>query len=712
MARAIISPTLERVEAEAGFVRLIESLTHVGLTAEVRNGDDHSLLIFVKIASQELLRQLAYRSRLQDWLQGVRISGPETDASRAFKDEPVTEAERLRLVYQIITQPVNEGGAGVAETSGGSKYVASVFPLHDQAFNTAWIQKWSKKYVLEQADIDDIRNKFGEKVAFYFAFLRSYSRYLIFPSALGAAAWLLLGQFSYFYALGCGLWSVVFFEYWKQKEIDLAVQWGVRRVSSIQHPRPEFKWEYEAEDVVTGEPKKIYPFSKRFQTQLLQIPFAFACILVLGGLVVLCNSLEIFINEVYEGPFKQYLGFLPTVLLVVFTPTFSSVLMGAASKLTDMENYETMDAYNSALIQKQFVLNFMTSYMALLFTAFVYIPFGEFLMPLLNFWRNTAQTVMFSEKSLPTRNFQVNPQRISSQMFYLTVTAQIVNFATEVIVPYLTHKAAVKAKEFQSKGAPRAQDLAEETEFLQRVRNECELETYDVSADYREMVMQYGYLSLFSVAWPLAGCCFLINNWVELRSDSVKIAISCKRPVPWRSDSIGPWLTALGFLSWLGSITSTAIVYLCSGSRNGSRGSTSQFTAWGGLLSILLAEHFYLLIQLGVRHVMGKRESPGLQRERKERYLTKKRLLQDNLGQDNANQSWAPGVDKTEKITRQTLEEEARQASIKGQGSPEEAFWQRQRGMDETILIGRRLIEQNHAHVDKKSGSAAPSPRA
>lgn len=174
------------------------------------------------------------------------------------------------------------------------------------------------------------------------------------------------------------------------------------------------------------------------------------------------------------------------------------------------------------------------------------------------------------------------------------------------------------------------------------------------------------------MAWPLAACCFLVNNWVELRSDALKIAISCKRPIPWRSDSIGPWLTAIGFLSWLGSITSAAIVYLCSGTRNGARGTTSPVTAWGGLLSVILAEHFYLLVQLAVRYVMDRFESPGLQQERRERYLMKKRMLQENLGQDVAEKASGPGVATTEKISRATLEEEARVASTRGQGSPEE----------------------------------------
>ncbi|KAK5998633.1 hypothetical protein PT974_01014 [Cladobotryum mycophilum] len=666
-------PSKEKVEAEAGFVQLIEAVTKVGLATEVRPGSKSTVLIFTRLASPDLLAQQVYGSRLQDWLQGVRTTAPGDNVAQALDEEPVTEAERLRLVYQMITKTQNDGGAGITPGQGQWKYVDSVFPLHNHAFNKAWLQKWSKKYMLDQEDLDAIRDKFGENVAFYFAFLRDYFRFLVFPSAAGFAAWMLMGQFSPLYAIASCLWSAVFFEYWKQKEVDLAVSWGVRGVSNIQHPRPEFRWEFEAEDAATGEPVKI--------------PFAFACVLVLGGVVVTCNSLEIFINEVYVGPGKQYLTFLPTVLLSVLTPAFSTLLMNAAKFLTDRENYETMDAYNAALVQKQFVLNFMTSYMALTFTAFVYIPFGHLLLPFLDFWKVTAQTVTLSEAPLTLQAFQSNPQRISNQMFYTTVTAQIINGLTEVVVPYLKHKASTAAQEIQAKGTEQVKDHPDEAEFLKRVRDEAQLEIYDVTGDYREMVMQFGYLSLFSVSWPLTSLCFLINNWVELRSDALKIAISSRRPIPWRADSIGPWLTAIGFLSWLGSVTSAAMVALCSDT-------ASPITGWGFLISILFAEHLYFLVQLAVRFVMSKVESPGLQQERKERFQMKKKLLEQNLGKGAAERAPIPGLEVSEKITRAALEEEARQSSINGHGSPEDLFWQRQRGMQETIFVGRKLIEE------------------
>lgn len=73
---------------------------------------------------------------------------------------------------------------------------------------------------------------------------------------------------------------------------------------------------------------------------------------------------------------------------------------------------------------------------------------------------------------------------------------------------------------------------------------------------------------------------------------------------------------------------------------------------------------------MAARFVLNKFESPGLQKERKERFLTKKKLLEENLGQDVVA---TPGIVNSEKITREALEEEARQTSLRGHGTPEEA---------------------------------------
>lgn len=149
--------------------------------------------------------------------------------------------------------------------------------------------------------------------------------------------------------------------------------------------------------------------------------------------------------------------------------------------------------------------------------------------------------------------------------------------------------------------------------------------------------------------------------------------VSCQRPIPWRAESIGPWLTSVGFLSWLGSLTMAALLYLFHGDERGPMGVPWGLSAWGLLLSIFFAEHIYLMVQLVVRFVVGKLESPGLQMEKAARFAMRKALLIDTLGPDAAEHATSTTLNSSEQMTRAALEEEAKISSSKeGGGTPEE----------------------------------------
>lgn len=263
--------------------------------------------MFVKAASETRLRAEVYQSRVQDWLFGVRSAAPEKDMRKSVGEEPMTEAERLRTVYLLITKPKAERGAGITPKSGEWENVESIFALHDHKFNKEWIKDLGSKYLLDPEDLTKIRDRFGEKIAFYFAFLQSYFMFLTFPAGFGFCSWVILGQYSPWYAIINGLWCIFFVEYWRKQETDLAIEWGVRGVSRIQHKRPHFRHERVIKDPITGEEVKFYPATKRLTRQLLQIPFALFASLVLGSLIALGFSIEVFISEVYTGPFKSYL---------------------------------------------------------------------------------------------------------------------------------------------------------------------------------------------------------------------------------------------------------------------------------------------------------------------------------------------------------------------------------------------------------------------
>lgn len=101
---------------------------------------------------------------MKDWLHGVRTAAPDKEVHLALDSDPMCQAERLRIVYQLITNPTEEGGAGITPKQGEWKNVESVFALQDHEFNRGWIKRWATTYVLKVEDLDEIRDRFGEKV--------------------------------------------------------------------------------------------------------------------------------------------------------------------------------------------------------------------------------------------------------------------------------------------------------------------------------------------------------------------------------------------------------------------------------------------------------------------------------------------------------------------------------------------------------------------
>ena len=387
----------------------------------MRSGEHHSLLIFTRVASEQHMFGEVYRSRVNDWIHGVRPAEPAKEVRASLEQEPMGEAERLRIIYQLITNSQSEGGAGITPKKGEWENVESIFALHDHVYNKEWIKKWSTQWLLTPEDLDDIRNRLGEKIAFYFAFTQSYFTFLTFPAGLGLFAWLFLGYFSSFYAILVSLWCVVFTEYWKHQEHDLSIRWGVRGVSRIETKRHEYRSSKETSDPVTGEKLQYFPAADRLQRQALQVPFTIACVVVLGSLIATCFAIEVFISEVYDGPFKSYLTFLPTIILTTGIPLLSGILTNGATKLNDYENYETESQYERSLTSKIFVLNFITSYLPVFLTAFVYVPFGSLIVPYLDVFSLTVQPFAENEKQMTAPRpgqFTINPERLRKQVIY------------------------------------------------------------------------------------------------------------------------------------------------------------------------------------------------------------------------------------------------------------------------------------------------------
>ncbi len=79
---------------------------------------------------------------------------------------------------------------------------------------------------------------------------------------------------------------------------------------------------------------------------------------------------------------------------------------------------------------------------------------------------------------------------------------------------------------------------------------ESKLGTYrSTIEDYGELVIQYGYIALFGLAFPPAAIVCLINNMIEIRSDAFKILFISKRTPANDAADIGKWLDMLKLIS-------------------------------------------------------------------------------------------------------------------------------------------------------------------
>lgn len=467
-------------------------------------------------------------------------------------------------------------------------------------------------------------------MAFYVAFTHCYSLFLIFPALLGLCAWIYLGPYSTIYGGALGIWCIVFVEYWKIREADLSQRWGVNGVGRLKEIRTQFQWEKEFKDPVPGQAIRVFPRWKQSLRQLLLIPLASFASIALGGLICATFAGGVFISQVYNGPLHAYFEFVPTILFALSLPAITSFLTGMAARLTDYENHRTQGQYDLAQTQKAFLMNFTTTILPTLLTAYVYVPFAKSILPYLSILHRRGWNIDIARAH---RNFQVDNSRFQQEVIILSMTAQALSLCKEIILPYAKHVLSQKWRTYRlhqtglthkpSVTKPTnllRTDAPEEASFLQRVRNEAGTDEYKAEQNTLELCIQFGYLSLFGVSWPLLPLAFLLTNWLKLCGDIFKLTLASQRPPPLRTDSIGPCLTGLELLAWIGTLSTAAIAHIY-------RRPIPEVHLSSLLITIFLAEQVYLSIRFTAASVFKRIFADILHAEDTHRYTVRKSFL-------------------------------------------------------------------------------------
>ena len=79
--------------------------------------------------------------------------------------------------------------------------------------------------------------------------------------------------------------------------------------------------------------------------------------------------------------------------------------------------------------------------------------------------------------------------------------------------------------------------------------------------DIFHLVIQYGFVTLFVAAFPLAPLLALINNIFEIRLDAYKYTTQMRRPLGQQVRSIGIWYGILEGMTYLSVVFNVSYSY-------------------------------------------------------------------------------------------------------------------------------------------------------
>ncbi|ETO25487.1 hypothetical protein RFI_11648 [Reticulomyxa filosa] len=505
----------------------------------------------------------------------------DSNSPKTFFDEKT----RLRIIYETMIEDKGEGGAEIeiqAHITSAKHPLVACFPLHDSKQLDSLEEKWIKNREIRNCmtvPLEEIKNYFGEPTAFYYGFMMFYLRWLIWPTIIGVIffiAQLGYGQVDvpglFVMALFIIFWCVAFVDFWIRQESRYRLLWGMTKFETKAVARPEFKGEWQ-HDRVSGLWIEDYSFIYR----LIKGSFVFSGLGVwMAGCVVSAIYVLLLRDANPEDlGLKIGLGITNGAMISFFDYVYQFVSIYG----NKWENHRTEQDFQDALISKSFIFKFFNSFSSLFYLTFIR-PYVKGTAYYVQHYSTICGECKDSDTNIPSCSTteldysccyssgsfctkthvenQINSQVLSDlrlQLASLFVTAIVIQNFLEVFIPFFKGKLAAKRDERNAQ--QRGEALKDKSEAERQMSLAENRNTID---DMSEMVVQFGYITMFVIALPITPLLALINNIIELRVDGYKIIRESQRPHPNGSYGLGAWNGVLGFFSIVAVGTNVALI--------------------------------------------------------------------------------------------------------------------------------------------------------
>ncbi|XP_070139014.1 anoctamin-6 isoform X2 [Drosophila bipectinata] len=494
------------------------------------------------------------------------------------------------------------------------------YTLHDKDDRDRLLKEWANVSKWKNLQpLDQIKDYFGAKVALYFAWLGFYTQMLIPISVLGILCffygfltwsndpisrdicndngtimcpqcdrscdyWRLnetctSSKFNYLidnnmtvvFALAMSIWAVAYLEFWKRYSAGLVHRWGLTGFNHhVEHPRPQYLAKISRSEKLSGKtelqdengkrsildpdvPFWSIKFLPNFTSYSIMILFICISIIAIAGIIIYRMaqraSHSILGNE-NSMTFKVMIlpmtaGIIDLIVISLLDLVYSSL----AVKLTNYEYCRTQTEYDESLTIKNYVFQFVNYYSSLFYIAFLK---GKFV----------GYPAKYN-RVLGFRQEECNPggclMELCMQLVIIMAGKQAVNAIVEMLIPYLmrTFKELTYRHGWYKNN--KDQRLVPYNQFTEDY-NLLPAENNSLYAEYLEMVVQFGFITLFSLAFPLAPLLALLNNVIEVRLDAIKMLRFVRRPVGMRARDIGVWHSIMTVVTRIAVASSAMII--------------------------------------------------------------------------------------------------------------------------------------------------------
>ncbi|XP_061577631.1 anoctamin-5 isoform X2 [Cololabis saira] len=370
-----------------------------------------------------------------------------------------------------------------------------------------------------------------------------------------------------FFAIFMGLWVTLFLEFWKRRQARLEYEWDLVDFEEEQQKlqlRPEYETKCTDRKLnrITQEMEPYLPVTSKCARSCL----SGATVLLWISLIIACIIGVIAYRLAVYAAFASIMKDSPTVQLDVVGPYITPQLATSVTAscinfiiimilnlmyekvavwITDMEIPKTHLEYENKLTVKMFLFQFVNYYSSCFYVAFFKGKFvgypGDY-------------AYMFGEWS-KLRNEECDPGgcliELTTQLVIVMTGKQVWGNIQEALVPWLMNWW----------GSRKARNHPESV--YTRWEQDHDLQAFGelgLFYEYLEMVIQFGFITLFVASFPLAPLLALINNIIEVRVDAWKLTTQFRRPMAAKAHSIGAWEEILSGIAVLSVVTNAFIV--------------------------------------------------------------------------------------------------------------------------------------------------------